>query len=360
MNTKDLIRKMLPGLLPLIIFILADELFDTVISLSIAVAVGIFQAIWIFIKEKRFDYFVLLDTGLIVVLGLISIVSHDDLFFKLKPGIIQIILCIMILFMAFAPPTLLSGMMGRYGLTVELNEDSVRLLRRNMRILFFILLAHTTLVFYSAFYMSKESWGVISGVLLYLIFGAYFLVEFFRMYWNKRKFANEEWVPLVDEEGKITGKAPRSMVHKDKRLLHPVIHVHLFNKDRKLYLQKRAMNKLVQPGKWDTAVGGHISWGESIETSIKRETEEELGIRLQHLAFIGKYVWESDIERELVYVFISQWDKDIYINKNEIAEGKFWSKREIELNLKKNFFTPNFEYELSYIKAFFDKKVKLP
>lgn len=359
MNAKDLIRKMLPGLLPLIIFILADELFDTLISLSIAVAVGIFQAAWIFIKEKRFDYFVLLDTGLIVALGLVSIISHDELFFKLKPGIVQVIMCVMLLFMAFAPPSLLSGMMGRYGLTVELNEDSVRLLRRNMRLLFFILLLHTGLVFYSAFYMSKEAWGFISGVLLYLIFGAYFLVEFLKMYWHKRKFSSEEWVPLVDEEGKIIGKAPRSMVHKDKKLLHPVIHVHIFNKERKLYLQKRAMNKLVQPGKWDTAVGGHISMGESLETAIKRETEEELGIKLQQLTFTGKYIWESEIERELVYVFISQWDNDIYINKSEVDEGKFWSKREIELNLKKDIFTPNFEHEWPHIIRFFDKKVKL-
>lgn len=360
MSAKDLIRKMLPGLLPLIIFILADELFDTVISLSIAVGVGVFQAVWIFVKEKRFDYFVLLDTGLIVVLGLVSIISHDELFFKLKPGIVQVIMCVMLLFMAFAPPSLLMGMMGRYGLTVELNEDSVSRLRLNMRFLSILLILHTGLVFYSAFYLSKEAWGFISGVLLYLIFGVYFLVEFIRMYWNKKKFSGEEWVPLVDEEGKIIGKAPRSMVHKDKKMLHPVIHVHIFNEKRKLYLQKRAMTKLVQPGKWDTAVGGHISWGESIETAVRRETEEELGIHPHQMAFIGKYIWESEIERELVYVFISQWNNEMNINKSEVDEGKFWSKREIEINLKNNIFTANFEHELPHILHFFDKKVKLP
>jgi len=358
MNAKELIRKMLPGLLPLLIFIIADEVFDTIISLSIAIAVGIFQAIWIFIKEKRFDYFVLLDTGLIVVLGLISIISHDELFFKLKPGIVQIIMCIMLLFMAFSPPTFLAAMMGRYGLNTELNEDSIRILRRNMRLLSILLLLHTGLVFYSAFYMSKEAWGFISGLLLYLIFGVYFLAEFLRMYWNKRKFAGEEWVPLVDEEGKIVGKAPRSIVHKDKKLLHPVIHVHIFNKERKLFLQKRALNKLVQPGKWDTAVGGHISWGETIEQTIKRETFEELGIELQKIIFIGKYIWHSDIESELIYVFISEFNKPIYPKNKEVDEGKFWSKREIELNLKKDIFTPNFEQEIPYIERFFDKKNK--
>ncbi|NSW45280.1 MAG: NUDIX domain-containing protein [Bacteroidales bacterium] len=358
MNAKELIRKMLPGLLPLLIFIIADEVFDTVVSLSIAIAVGIFQAIWIFIKEKRFDYFVLLDTGLIIILGLISIISHDELFFKLKPGIVQVIMCIMLLFIAFAPPTFLAAMMGRYGLNTELNEESVRILRRNMKLLSVLLLLHTGLVFYSAFYMSKEAWGFISGVLLYLIFGVYFLAEFLRMYWNKRKFASEEWVPLVDEAGKIVGKAPRSMVHKDKNLLHPVIHVHIFNKERKLFLQKRASNKLVQPGKWDTAVGGHISWGETIEQTIKRETFEELGIELQKTIFIGKYIWHSEIESELIYVFITEYNNTISPKNNEIDDGKFWSKKEIELNLNKGIFTPNFEHEIPYIEHFFDKKNK--
>ncbi len=359
MNAKELIKKLLPGLLPLIIFIIADELFETRISLLIAIGVGVFQAVWIFIKEKRFDYFVLLDTGLIVLLGAISLISANDLFFKLKPGIVEIIMCIMLVFMAFAPSSFLSTMMGRYGMQVELNEESVRQLRRNLRILSIIFILHTILVFYSAFYMSKEAWGFISGVLFYLIFAAYMLVELVKVWINKRRFKKEEWLPVVDKEGKILGKTPRSMAHKDKSIMHPVIHLHIFNKERQLYLQKRDRNKLVQPGKWDTAVGGHVAWGETIETTLKRETEEELGIVPEKIAFIKSYVWTSDMETELVYVFISQWDKDIYTNRQEIEEGRFWSKQEIDKQLNDDIFTPSFIHELPLIISFFNKKNKI-
>lgn len=39
-------------------------------------------------------------------------------------------------------------------------------------------------------------------------------------------------------------------------LLHPVVHLHLFNSRGELYLQKRPEWKDIQPGRWDTAVGG--------------------------------------------------------------------------------------------------------
>ena len=74
-----------------------------------------------------------------------------------------------------------------------------------------------------------------------------------------------EWFPLVNEEGETIGKATRKECHSGSKLLHPVIHLHIFNKDGDLYLQKRSMNKDIQPGKWDTAVGGHIDYGESVE-----------------------------------------------------------------------------------------------
>ncbi|HDR51572.1 MAG TPA: hypothetical protein ENN90_08125, partial [Mariniphaga anaerophila] len=69
----------------------------------------------------------------------------------------------------------------------------------------------------------------------------------------------EEWVPLVDETGLVTGRVTRSAVHNGSKLLHPVVHMHVLKPDKSLLLQKRPETKLIQPGKWDTAVGGHIS-----------------------------------------------------------------------------------------------------
>ena len=87
-----------------------------------------------------------------------------------------------------------------------------------------------------------------------------------------------EVFPLVDEEGNVIGSATRGECHDGSKLLHPVVHLHVFNGKGELYLQKRPLWKDIQPGKWDTAVGGHIDYGETPEKALCREVSEELGV----------------------------------------------------------------------------------
>ena len=155
----------------------------------------------------------------------------------------------------------------------------------------------------------------------------------------------EELLPLVNEKGEVIGKSPRSACHSDKSLLHPVVHLHIFNSAGDIYLQKRPDSKLVQPGKWDTAVGGHVSYGETIEEALIKEMREELGLENIEYSFYKKYIWESEIERELIHIFIAKNIREITINTDEVEDGRYWSTKEIKQGIEKNIFTPNFIHE---------------
>ena len=154
-----------------------------------------------------------------------------------------------------------------------------------------------------------------------------------------------EWFPLVNERGEVTGKATRQECHDGRKWLHPVVHLHLFNPEGELYLQKRSMRKDIQPGKWDTAVGGHVDYGENIEEALRREVREELGITDFVPEFITAYIFESAIEKELVNAFRTTYEGPITPDPEELEDGRFWRLDEIEANLGKNLFTPNFEQE---------------
>lgn len=164
--------------------------------------------------------------------------------------------------------------------------------------------------------------------------------------------AKDEIFPLVNEQGEVVGKATRRECHSGSKLLHPVVHLHVRDAEGRLYLQKRSMTKDIQPGKWDTAVGGHIDFGECVEEALMREAREELGLTRFVPEKLFGYVHESEIERELVNAFTAIVDAgDIVIDPVEIDEGRFWTLDEIDANLGKGVFTPNFEGEYKRLRA---------
>jgi isopentenyldiphosphate isomerase/intracellular septation protein A len=342
----SLLKKMLPGLIPLLIFILADEIWGTMVGLYVALGFGIAEFLFYYIKDRIIDRFILLDTLLLVVLGAISIVFENDIFFKIKPALIEAILLSVIGFSLWGPRNIMMAMSERYIGEIQMNSEQEKSMRTNMLAIFWITAFHILLVFVSAFYMSKEAWFFISGGLYYIFFGLYFAFMILKNRFIDRRYKNEEWFPIVDKDGRITGKAPRSVCHDGKsKLLHPVVHLHVFNRSGKLYLQKRSMSKDIQPGKWDTSVGGHIGLNETVNDALLRETREELRLDGFTPRYLGSYIWESTRERELVNSFSTVTEHLPEINRDEIDEGKFWTVRDIKQNIGKGIFTPNFENE---------------
>ena len=49
--------------------------------------------------------------------------------------------------------------------------------------------------------------------------------------------------------------------------------------------------------------------GETIDTALRRETYEELGITEFNPVFLVKYIWESQRERELVFSYFTITEK---------------------------------------------------
>ncbi len=159
-----------------------------------------------------------------------------------------------------------------------------------------------------------------------------------------------EIFPVVEVSGLVVGRSTRKYCHNGSRLLHPVVHLHIIDRNARVYLQKRAMTKDIQPGKWDTAVGGHVDYGESLLEALLRESSEELHLSRFNPVYIGTYPFESTREYELVNIFAAVGSFDIRPDGDEVIEGRFWTQEEIDKAMGHDILTPNFEMEYSKIR----------
>ena len=164
-----------------------------------------------------------------------------------------------------------------------------------------------------------------------------------------------EWFDILDETGAVIGRATREECHRGDFLLHPVVHVLVFNSAGMLLLQKRSESKDIQPGRWDTSVGGHLHSGETVNEALHREAAEELGIQGPAFEHLYTYIMESDRERERVTTFRCTWDLPFRFQEEEIDETRFFTSGEIESLLGSGFFTPNFEDEWRRFQKFTGK-----
>lgn len=158
---------------------------------------------------------------------------------------------------------------------------------------------------------------------------------------------NPEMFPIIDTQGNVVGQATRKYCHSGSMALHPVVHLHVIDQEGKLYLQKRSMKKDIAPGRWDTSVGGHVDYGETLEEAVVREAREELGLHIEasDCRYLFQYIWQSSRERELVTAFRITLNIMPEPDHDEVDEGRFFTFDELKNKLGKDFFTEQFEQQ---------------
>lgn len=161
--------------------------------------------------------------------------------------------------------------------------------------------------------------------------------------------AGGEIFDLVDEQGRIVGRAPRAWCHRTPALLHRAAHVIVTDGAGRIYLQKRSLDKDIQPGKWDTSVGGHVDAGEDFEAGARREMREELGLSGE-LRLLYRYLWRTACETELVETFLHVARSEPKIRPEEIDEGRWFTPTAAAALVADGVATPNLAEELRRVR----------
>ena len=155
---------------------------------------------------------------------------------------------------------------------------------------------------------------------------------------------------VTEDDSEIIGKAPREECHGNPSLIHRAVRVMVFHPDGRLLLQKRSLNKKVQPGKWDAAVGGHVSSGETLSQAVKRELAEEIGIvanagELESFYFIKV---RNSFESENITVYRMTHTGPFVMQEEELSDLRFFSFTELKKLFSESpeIFTPLLQREI--------------
>jgi len=140
---------------------------------------------------------------------------------------------------------------------------------------------------------------------------------------------------IVDENDEIIGYKARGTLKSED--IYRVSYLWLTNTKGQVLLARRAFTKSHHPGKWGPAVAGTIEEGETYDSNIIKEAEEELGLKGfkftkgikqrkpgKYDYFSQQYLLTADIE-------IDQFK----VQEEEVAEIKWFSKAELASELKR-------------------------
>jgi isopentenyl-diphosphate delta-isomerase len=119
-------------------------------------------------------------------------------------------------------------------------------------------------------------------------------------------------VELVDAEGNPIGACTVAEAHTSPGMLHRAFSVLLFDEDGRVLMQQRALTKSRFAGRWTNTCCSHPAPGEDVIEAAHRRLDEELGLRVDRLREVGRFVYRAAdpagdaVEHEFDHVLVGE------------------------------------------------------
>jgi isopentenyl-diphosphate Delta-isomerase len=146
-------------------------------------------------------------------------------------------------------------------------------------------------------------------------------------------------IPVVDENDNIVDVInSKAELNLRPELIYRVASLVIYNSKGDVLLARRAWDKTHDPGKWGPAAAGTVEEGETYESNIIKEAEEELGLK-----DIKPVPGDKKRKKTQWNYFIQQFSlildnpaSDFQIQKDEVAEVKWFSQDELKKELQEH------------------------
>lgn len=166
-----------------------------------------------------------------------------------------------------------------------------------------------------------------------------------------KQLRKEEWLPIVNESGEVTGRIARSVSSKMKnRFMHPVVRVALIH-NGEIYLQKRPDTDSLGAGSYDHPFEKYMLFNHEINIAVRNSISRALNMQELPFNFLIKYVYENDDTKRLIFLFIARIETEEQLKSISLLNGKFWTVKQIEESFSDDkVFSECFQLEYEYLK----------
>lgn len=146
---------------------------------------------------------------------------------------------------------------------------------------------------------------------------------------------NTELVVLAAEDGTPVGTQDKATVHSSATPLHLAFSAHVYDRDGRVLITRRALTKRTWPGVWTNSFCGHPGPGEALEDAVARRASRELGLLLEDVQlrvpdFRYRAVDASGtVENEICPVFTARAASPLDPRADEVMEWQWTDPAQI-------------------------------
>ncbi len=163
------------GLLPVIAFTVIEEKYGVMSGLIAGMIFGFAEICYELFKYKKVSTLTWVGNGMLLILGGVSLISSDGIWFKLQPAIFEFGFFVFLLGSWFMRKPFLVMVIEKQ------NPNAHEFLKASLsgmtfRMSFFFL-AHAILATWAALYWTTESWAILKGIGLTLSMIVYMVIE---------------------------------------------------------------------------------------------------------------------------------------------------------------------------------------
>ena len=147
---------------------------------------------------------------------------------------------------------------------------------------------------------------------------------------------SKEKIIIVNEDDEIIGSKERGTLSPTN--IYRVSALWIQNSQGDILLAQRSFDKKNDPGKWGPAVAGTNDEGESYESNIVKEAEEEIGLKQNNFQKSFHHFRDGE-HKHFTQWFFTTSDKKIEeftIQKEEVEKIKWFTKEELLNELEKD------------------------